>query len=120
MGWSRIASAILGIALLAFAGTALFSTAAADGIACGSVVSPQLATIEQSIAFARSVAVQIDEPPEQLTHGPEQALRDCRSELDGRRAVTIGAGGAGGLLLLGPVAVGALRRRRTAHTKSEG
>jgi hypothetical protein len=110
----------LGIALLAFAGTALFSTAAADGIACGSVVSPQLASIEQSIDFARFVAGQIDEPPEQLTHGAEQALHACRSELAERRAVTIGTGSGGLLLLLGPFAVTALRRHAKPKTSQKG
>ena len=111
MGWSRIASAILGIALLAFAGTALFSTSAADGVACGSVVSPRLASIEKSVDFARFVAGQLGETPGRLTHGADQALHDCRSELANHRAFTIGTGGGGVLLLVGPAAITALRRR---------
>lgn len=112
MGWQRIAAAVVGIALLALAGTALFSTAAAGGISCGSVVSPRLASIQQSVDFAHFVAAQTHEPPEQLARAGEQALHDCRAGLTDRRITTVAAGAVGVALLLGPFAVGAVRGRR--------
>ncbi|HEX7354499.1 MAG TPA: hypothetical protein VF288_06655 [Mycobacteriales bacterium] len=116
MGLLRIVTAVLGLALLAFAGTALFSSAAADGVSCGSVVSPRLANIEESIRFAHFVAGAIGEPPQRLAAAGERALHDCRNTLADRRYTTIGTGAGGVALLIGPPAVTWLRSRRRSDT----